>query len=320
VAEAPPEPEPEVHRPRSHRRDGTAVAAVAAAPVVTVGGDAAIDALEAPVPQLAPPTPVPPRSEVYAAAGAAPPTAPWGTPPADPVDVGRVDPTATGAVDVAPDDAAPVDVEDGDGPAESAPPRPRRALVVLGAIGGVLVLGAIAAFVWPGLLVTEDQPGPAPRPPVSVAGSVTLAAPDSVSGLTRISGAPATALAKAAAGTTLAGYTAPVTAVYGTGTTPGATVIAWNASAHGADAHVSTAFAGYQQATGRPVTGIAPVATGKLGGRMSCGSGVVGTTPASVCFWADDATFGAVTVLRPADAKAGAATAVAIRTAMETRS
>ena len=111
-----------------------------------------------------------------------------------------------------------------------------------------------------------------------------------------------------------------VTAVYGTGTTPRATVIAWNATGHGAGADVSTAFAGYQQATGQPVTGITAAATGKLGGRMSCGSGVVGTAPASVCFWADDATFGAVTVLRPTDAKAGAATAVAIRTAMETRS
>jgi len=155
---------------------------------------------------------------------------------------------------------------------------------------------------------------------VSVGTQVTLTAPATAAGLTKLSGAPATALAKAASATFLTGYISPVTAVYGTGTTPRATVIAWNATGHGAGADVSTAFAGYQQATGQPVTGITAAATGKLGGRMSCGSGVVGTAPASVCFWADDATFGAVTVLRPTDAKAGAATAVAIRTAMETRS
>jgi hypothetical protein len=97
-------------------------------------------------------------------------------------------------------------------------------------------------------------------------------------------------------------------------------VVAWNASNHAAGTDVSTAFAGFAQATGQPVTAIAPAATGKLGGRMSCGSTLVGATPASVCFWTDDATFGAVTVLRPTDAKAGAATAQSIRAAVETRS
>ncbi len=319
--EMPAPVEAEARQPRSHRRD--AAAPVATAAVVTIGAPAATDVLDAPVPQLAPPTPVPPRSEVYAAAGAAPPTAPWGAPPADPVDPGVVDAlemNPVDPVDVAAAEAAPVDLEDDDDHDADRPERPRRALLALGAFGGVLVLGAVAAFVWPGFLVAEDQPAAAPRPAVSVATKVTLAAPDSAAGLTKISGAPAAALAKSAAGTNLTGYTSPVTAVYGTGTTPSATVIAWNATGHGAGADVSTAFAGYQQATGQPVTGIASAPTGKLGGRMSCGSGVVGSTPASVCFWADDATFGAVTVLRPADAKAGEATAVAIRTAMETRS
>jgi hypothetical protein len=317
--ETPAPVEPEVRQPRSHRRD--AAGPVATAAVVTVGAQAGTDLLDVPVPQLAPPTPVPPRSEVYAAAGAAPPTAPWGAPPADPVDADPVDAVEMKPVDpVDAAEAAPVDLEDDDDHGADRPERPRRALLALGAFGGILVLGAVAAFVWPGFLVAEDQPAAAPRPAVSVATKVTLGAPDSAAGLSKISGAPAAALAKSAAGTDLTGYTSPVTAVYGTGTTPSATVIAWNATGHGAGADVSTAFAGYQQATGQPVTGIASAATGKLGGRMSCGSTVVGTTPASVCFWADDATFGAVTVLRPTDAKAGAATAVAIRTAMETRS
>jgi hypothetical protein len=306
-----------VRQPRSHRRGAGAPVAAA---VVTIGGATAVDVLDEPVPQLAPPTPVAPRAEVYAAAGAAPPTAPWGTPPADPVDLDRVEMEPVDPVDVAAAEAAPVDLEDDDDHGAGRPERPRRALLALGAFGSALVLGAVAAFVWPGFLVTEDQPAAAPRPAVSVATTVTLGAPDSAAGLTKISGAPAAALARSAAGTNLTGYTSPVTAVYGTGTTPSATVIAWNATGHGAGADVATAFAGYQQATGQPVSAIASVATGKLGGRMSCGSGVVGTTPASVCFWADDATFGAVTVLRPTDAATGAATAVAIRTAMETRS
>jgi hypothetical protein len=305
--------EAEVRQPRSHRRD-PAAAAVAA--VVTIGADAGTGVLDAPVPQLAPPTPVPPRAEVYAAAGAAPPTAPWGTPPAEPAD--PVDPDPVDPVDVAAAETVPVDLDD-DGDHDSQH-RSRRALLVLGALGGVLVLGAVAAFVWPGFLVAEDTTTTTPGPAVSVASTVALVAPDTAAGLTKISGAPAAALARSAAGTTLSGYTSPVTAVYGTGTTPSATVIGWHATGHGTGADVSTAFAGYQQATGQPVTGIGPAPTGKLGGRMSCGSGVVGTTPASVCFWADDATFGAVTVLRPTDATAGAATAVAIRSAMETRS
>jgi len=138
--------------------------------------------------------------------------------------------------------------------------------------------------------------------------------------MSALTGAPADALAKAAAAAVLTGYDAPVSAVYGTGTTPGATVLAWKATRPGSPADVVTAFGGYQGTTGQPVTGIAPVDTGKLGGTMSCGSSVVGATPATVCFWSDDATFGAVTVLKPASATAGATTAVAIRTAMEKKS
>jgi hypothetical protein len=148
---------------------------------------------------------------------------------------------------------------------------------------------------------------------------VTLRAPQTVAGLSLLRGAAADALGKAATGTTIPGYAAPVSAVYGTGTTPVATVVAWTATNRGTPAEVSTAFAGYQGATGRVVTAIAPVPPGPPGGRMSCGSSVVGSAPASVCFWSDDATFGAITVLRPADAAQGATLATAIRSAVETR-
>ena len=306
VAAAPPDA-PAPTRPHSHRRDGSAPSP-----------------LDEPVPALAPAAPTPTRAEAYAAAGAAPSTAPWGTPPAPaPADVATdlAPPTAEQVADLDADpdlDAGP-ETETETDEAEAAP-RSRRPLVIVGAVGGALVLGAVACFVWPGFLVAQDEPVPAPvRSTAPVASGVTLAAPASVNGLTLLPGAPAAALTKAATSTKLTGYTAPVAAVYGTGTTPSATVIAWKAAAPGTAADVSTAFAGFQGATGEPVLSVTPVPTGTLGGSMSCGTSTVGNTPASVCFWSDAATFGAVTVLKPATATDGAAMAIAIRTAMETK-
>ncbi|HSN05803.1 MAG TPA: hypothetical protein VLV82_00520 [Candidatus Angelobacter sp.] len=196
----------------------------------------------------------------------------------------------------------------------------RRPLLLLGALVGALLLGAIAAFGWPGLLVShDDQAEGTPASGVPAAAPVSLQTPPTVAGLSLVPGAAATALARAAGGTAIAGYAAPVSAVYGRGTTPVVTVIAWTATTRGTPADVSTAFAGYQGATGNVVRAITTVPTGALGGRMSCGSSVVGTTPASVCFWSDDATFGAITVLRPANAAAGVATATAVRAAVERR-
>jgi hypothetical protein len=304
VAAAPPDA-PAPTRPHSHRRDGSAPSP-----------------LDEPVPALAPAAPTPTRAEAYAAAGAAPSTAPWGTPPAPaPADVATdlAPPTAEQVADL---DAGPdleTETETETDEAEAAP-RSRRPLVLVGAVGGALVLGAVACFVWPGFLVAQDTPVPQPvRSAPPVAAAVTLTAPASVNGLTLLPGAPAAALTKAATSTKLTGYTAPVAAVYGTGTTPSATVIAWKAATPGTAADVSTAFAGFQGATGQPVLSVTPVPTGTLGGSMSCGTSTVGATPASVCFWSDAATFGAVTVLKPATATDGAAVADAIRTAMETK-
>jgi len=52
---------------------------------------------------------------------------------------------------------------------------------------------------------------------------------------------------------------------------------------------------------------------------MRCGTTTSQGKPATVCFWADSATFGAVTVLAPASPQAAATTALALRTAVETR-
>jgi hypothetical protein len=294
-------PTPAPTRPHSHRRDGSTPSP-----------------LDEPVPALAPAAPTPTRAEAYAAAGAAPSTAPWGTPPAPaPAEVAtdHQPPTAEELAD--PGDLTETETE-ADG--TEAAPGSRRPLVLIGAVGGALVLGAVACFVWPGFLVAQDEPVAAPiRSAAPVVAAVTLAAPPTVNGLTLLPGAPADALTKAATSTTLTGFTSPVAAVYGTGTTPSATVIAWKAATPGTAADVSTAFAGFQGATGAPVLSVTPVPPGSLGGSMSCGTSTVGATPASVCFWSDAATFGAVTVLRPATATDGAAMAIAIRTAMETK-
>jgi hypothetical protein len=304
-------PAPVESRPRSHRRDGSTPSP-----------------LDQPVPALAPADPVPTRAEAYAAAGAAPPTAPWGTPPAplpenDDAPLEPAPPEGDAVADLDPDLDADPDLDPGpleEDLADEATnaPRVRRPIVALGAVAGLAALGAAACFVWPGFLVAPDDTVAAPvRTAAPVVKTVTLAAPQSVNGLTLLPGAPSAALTKAATSTRLTGYTAPVAAVYGAGTTPTATVIAWKAATPGTTADVSTAFAGFQGATGFPVSAVTPVPTGTLGGDMSCGASKVGATPASVCFWSDAATFGSVTVLRPATPTDGAAMAIAIRTAME---
>jgi hypothetical protein len=202
--------------------------------------------------------------------------------------------------------------------------RSHRTLVLLAAVGGAVVVAAVAAFVWPGLLVSHDDamaPTPASSMPTASAAvaPVTLQTPDKAATYTKIGGAPATALAQAASATTLDGFTAPVTAVYGENGVPKATVIAWAATSPTSPSSITAAFAGFVNASGVAVTSISPVATGTLGGTMRCGVTTVTGKPATACFWADDASFGAVTVLSPATPADGATTATAIRLTIETR-
>ncbi len=214
----------------------------------------------------------------------------------------------------------PVDAAD----AVDDEPTSRRPLVLLAAVGGVAVVAAVAAFVWPGLLLShDDTANPAPGASVPTASApvapVTLQTPDTAAGYTKLTGAPATALAQAATGTTLDGFTAPVTAVYGANGVPKATVIAWAATSPASESTITSAFAGFVNSSGVAVTAISPVATGTLGGSMRCGVTTVQGAPATACFWADDASFGAVTVLSPATPADGATTATAIRLTVETR-
>jgi hypothetical protein len=208
-----------------------------------------------------------------------------------------------------------------DSDTDDKPTRSRRPLVLLLVLAIVAILAAVAAFVYPGLLVTQDAP--APVAPVSqpqvAAKTATLGVPATVAGLDKLSGAPATALSAAAGSTTLSGFSTPVSAVYGKAGVPSATVIAWTAAPSSPSANIASAFAGFETASSTAIANIADVpVTGGLTGAMSCGSGTVNAAPATVCFWADDTTFGAITVLKPASAKDGALTAVAVRQGVET--
>ena len=197
----------------------------------------------------------------------------------------------------------------------------RRPLVLLLVLGIVAILAAVAAFVYPGLLVAQDDPAPvAPvSQPQAAAKTATLGVPATVAGLDKLTGAPATALSAAAGSTTLSGFSTPVSAVYGKDGVPGATVIAWTAAPSSPSANIAAAFAGFETASSTAIANIAEVpVTGGLTGQMSCGSGTVNAAPATICFWADDTTFGAVTILKPVSAKDGALTAVAVRQAVET--
>jgi len=338
--------------------EALAPVAVAAGAVATVGAPAVLDApapaaaMPAPLPAPpAPPAPAPLDLSALPAPGAYAPT----EPPAAPA------PPSPFEVEILPE-AAAVAAEEGrrgrrakaENPAKEpkaakqpkaakppkqpkqrrepkaprseaaldAPKPQRRPVALLAVLGAVVVLAAVAAFVWPGLLISSDEssspaPGPVQTHPVTT--PVTLQTPATAAGLTKLTGPAATELQTTAAGATLAGFTAPVSAVYGTGTTPSATVIAWTAASPVTTDAVSTAFAGIEAVTGTAVTGVAPVATGTLGGQMRCGATTSQGKPATVCFWADNATFGAVTVLAPASPEAAATTAVALRQAVEKR-
>lgn len=193
-------------------------------------------------------------------------------------------------------------------------------MLLLAVLGLVLVLAAVAAFVWPGLLVQSDDeptggPGASPSPTASL--SVTLGTPASVAGLRRFTGAADKALAASVAKSTVEGLSDPVSAVYGTGTTPKAQVIAWKAVSPPADDTVTAAFTGYEGSTGAKVTAVREVETPGLGGQMECGLATLKKNRTLQCFWADDASVGSVTVLSVTDRAKATSTASDIRAAVE---
>jgi hypothetical protein len=200
-------------------------------------------------------------------------------------------------------------------------PRSRRLFVLLGILVVVLVVAAIVLFVWPGLLTSSSaDDGAAPAAPSSSPSApvtVTLVVPATLAGLSKLSGAADAALRGAVSGTTVAGLTSPVSAVYGKGKVASAQVIAWKATAPPAQDSIDAAFTGFEGSAGAKVTAVQPLAVGELGGRMSCGETTVSKTPSLLCFWADEVSFGSVTLLSPKERAAAETMAALIRAGVE---
>lgn len=271
-------------------------------------------------PPVAPPPPAPSAPRVDLAPPVAephidlpPPVAEPLTPTTDPA------PTADGPPAGLVPPAAPRGRHAAAAPPPEASPRGSRTLL-LAVIGLVLVLAAVAAFVWPGFLVSsgDDEAGALPTSsPSASALAVTLETPATIDGMRRFTGAADKALATSVAKASVEGLADPVSAVYGKGTTPLVQVIAWKAVSPPAEDTVTAAFTGFEGSTGAKVTAVREVEVPGRGGHMECGLATVEKTKTLQCFWADDASFGAVTVLSASDREKATSTAVAVRTAVE---
>jgi hypothetical protein len=196
----------------------------------------------------------------------------------------------------------------------------RNRWVLLAVVGLIVVLAAVAAFVWPGFLMSSDDAGaaPAPNPSGSVA-AITLATPARIDGMRRFTGAADQKLAASVAQGAVDDLTDPVSAVYGKGTTPTLQVIAWHAVSPPAADTVTAAFTGYEGSTGAKVTELREVATPGLSGHMECGLATVSTAKTLQCFWADEFSVGSVTVFSPKSHEAATVTATDVRVAVETK-
>ena len=282
------------------------------------------EAPPAPAPASTPPAPQPPATApaVSPAANLMPEAA--DTPAVAPVSASA--PPADGPVAPAPGPSGPGRHR---APEREKPAARRRLLPLLVLVGVVVVLAAVAAFVWPGLLLPADDDSgtPAPRAsrtasssaPASASTSIpaaTFTTPATLAGLTKVSGAADTALTDTVARSSVPGLTDPVTAVYGPNpTTATVQVIAWRATAPQASDSIDAAFTGFEGSTGGKVSAVMDVPAPS--GRMSCGLTTVQQVPSLLCFWSDAASFGSVTVLRPTSRAAATTTARAVRTGVE---
>ena len=205
-----------------------------------------------------------------------------------------------------------------------------RRLLTLIALGGLLALiaGAVAFFL-PGILNPTDTSEPvataSPSPTSPSASSPTtiatagfvLQTPTTIGTLTKMSGAIDSSLHAATTSSVIPGLTSAVSGVYGTGQVPQATVIAWHAATPPAATSVSQAFAGFQSSAKTAVTNVSGVSSTGLPGQMSCGETQINGTATTLCFWADPATFGSITVVAPKTPAEGALLAAQIRSAVE---
>jgi hypothetical protein len=211
---------------------------------------------------------------------------------------------------------------------EVAPAKPgssnKRLLALIG-IGALLaLLAALAAFFLPGILNPTETPTPInpsagqnPTGTTTATSGFVLATPKTIGEYTKLSGPIDSSLHEATIASVIPGLISPMSAVYGKGEVPYATVIAWKASSTPAPSSVSQAFAGFQSSAKTSVADIAGVSSTGLPGQMSCGQTQINGTPTTLCFWADPATFGSITVVNPKTPAQGALTAAQVRSAIE---
>ena len=224
----------------------------------------------------------------------------------------------------------PDSVELSEEPYAAAPRSGNRRLLTLIGLGVLLaLLAAAAAFFMPGILNPTDTPAATPSASTAATNSAPSApapitpanflvqTPDTIGDLTRMSGPIDLSLRAATTASAIPGLGKAVSAVYGNGTVPAATVIAWHAVTPPAASSVSQAFAGFQSSAKTTVTNVAGVSSTGLPGQMSCGETTINATPTTLCFWADPGTFGSITVVAPKTPADGALTAAEIRSAVE---
>jgi len=212
-------------------------------------------------------------------------------------------------------------------PAAPAKTSPRRLMILIGLGALLALLAAAAAFFLPGILNPTDTTTPKPNAssvPTNNPSGTTVATsgfvlqtPAKIGALSRLAGPIDSTLHDATTASVIPGLVSPISAVYGTGQVPHATVIAWKASSTPAQSSVSEAFAGFQSSAKTSVADIAGVSSTGLPGQMSCGETQINGTPTTLCFWADPATFGSITVVNPKTPAEGALTAAQIRSAVE---
>lgn len=300
---AAPTPEPEAPAtPEGPARTPWWKKQVGGAKKTAAPADAAPDVAEAPAP---PPAPLPLPAPTSGPASNEPAPEPAGPTP-DPAVATSPAAAATGRHAAAPSQP-------------DAPAAGRSRALLLALVGVVVVLAAVAAFVWPGFLTASDDDagGLGPTTPATTTASISLVTPPTIDGLRRFTGAADKTLAAAVEKGSVDGLSDPISAVYGKGTTPVVQVIAWHAMSPPATDTVTAAFTGYGGSTGAKVTALREVTVPGLAGHMECGLATVKKAATLQCFWADEFSVGSVTVLRPESRPAATSTAMAVRMAVE---
>jgi len=189
------------------------------------------------------------------------------------------------------------------------PKRTNPALVIAGVVGGVVVVGILAAIAIP-VVLAQQKPKP-----------VTLTLPATFDGSPRVTNSTAQQATDLVA-QGLSGALPRVTgnfdaAVYSAGTSPAVLVAAGKLTRRPTSEDKARFFQGMNNAQGTddPVT-LAAVPPGPLGGMTECGLANSSQTPAVVCVSIDDSAIVFVAVYT-SDITQGTMTALEVRSTVE---